>query len=213
MQELRQKLITPVVIDGLHLRWFVPPELRETVRWGLAWNSDSPRRWAALEPTWSLTADVRSSSKPLLRRLTADPKIDVLQQPSIGYIGALQFMFNADLPVPSQVAVSGPLNLVAGTPRKNVNTRQVWTDFDSDAITVGLVRRLRLVSIVSDMLPNARPPHGSNWGWASRQFVSGTERVYELAHPPEALASYQLTDRVNGPHRESFLVVDLETDP
>lgn len=213
MQELRQKLITPVVIDGLHLRWFVPPKLGETVHWGLAWNSDSRRRWDALEPTWSLTADVCTSSKPLMRRLTADPKADVLVQPSIGRAGALQFIFNADLPVPARIAVSGALSLVAGTPRKNVNARQVWAEFDADAITVGVIRRLRLVSIASDMLPNARLPHGSNWGWASRQFVSGTERVYELAHPPDTLASYQLTDLVNGPHRESFLVVDLETGP
>ncbi|QXW03011.1 hypothetical protein [Rhodococcus globerulus] len=203
---------TPVVIDWLRFRWFVPPKLGETIRWGLSWNPDSPRRWAALEPTWSCVADVRRSSNPIVRRLTADPDIDVVQQPSIGGAGNLQFTFNADLPIPSQIEVSGALHLRAGTMRKNSNASQAWQDFDADAVATGVVRGLRLVSIVSDMQPDPRQPHGSRWGWASMQFVSGTEQFYELAHPPQGLRSYQLTDREWGPRREDFLVVDLETD-
>ncbi|WP_336879505.1 hypothetical protein [Rhodococcus globerulus] len=96
--------------------------------------------------------------------------------------------------------------------RKNSNASQAWQDFDADAVTSGVVRGLRLVSVVSDMQPDLRQPHGSRWGWASMQFVSGTEQFYELAHPPQGLRSYQLTDREWGPRREDFLLVDLETD-
>ena len=61
------------------------------------------------------------------------------------------------------------------------------------------------------MLPDPKFPHGPNWGWATRQFVPGSERFYELARAPRALRSYQLTDREYGPRREDFLLVDLET--
>lgn len=203
---------TPVVIDRFRFRWFVPPALGDSIRWGLSWNSDSPRRWAVLEPDWTCTADVRRSSAPTTRRLTADPDVDVTQQPSIGRVGNLQFMFNADLPVPTQIEVSGALHLLAGTARENSNARQAWRDFDADALTTGVVRGLRLVSIASDMQFDPRQPHGPNWGWTSMQFVSGTAQFYELAHPPQGLRSYRLTDRENGPYREDFLVVDLETD-
>lgn len=202
---------TPVVIDGLRFRWFVPPKLGETIHWGLSWNPDSRRRWAALKPPWSCVADVRRISTPIMQRLTADPDVVVAQQPSIGRAGGLQFMFNSDLPVPAKIEVSGALHLLAGTARENSNARQAWLDFDVDALTTGVVRRLRLVSIASDMQPDARQPHDSHWGWASMQFVSGTEQFYELAHPPQGLRSYKLTDRENGPYREDFLVVDLET--
>ena len=149
-------MITPVVIDGLRFRWFVPPELGETVRWGLSWNVDNPRRWAVAE-------------------------------------------------------VAGALHLLAGTPRDDPNARQAWIDFGAAAPTTGVVRRLRLMSMESDMLPDPKFPHGPNWGWATRQFVPGSERFYELARAPRALRSYQLTDREYGPRREDFLLVDLET--
>lgn len=149
-------MITPVVVDALRLRWFVPPEVGETVRWGLSWNVDSPRRWAVAE-------------------------------------------------------AAGALQLCAGTPRDGTNARQAWTDFDENASTAGVVRRLRLMSLESDMLPDPKFPHGPSWGWVTRQFVPGSERFYELARAPRALRSYQLTDREWGPRREDFLLVDLET--
>ncbi|MDZ7913277.1 MAG: hypothetical protein U5O16_15825 [Rhodococcus sp. (in: high G+C Gram-positive bacteria)] len=205
-------MISPVVVDGLRLRWFVPPELGETVRWGLAWNADRARRWAVAEPAWALTAEVRASSKPLMWRLPRDGSgIREPEQPAIGRAGALQFMFNADPPVPSRIDVTGALHLLAGTVRDDPNARQAWIDFDESASTTGVVRRLRLMSLESDMLPDPKFPHGPNWGWASRQFVSGSERFYELARAPRALRSYQLTDREWGPRREDFLLVDLET--
>ena len=149
-------MITPVIVDGLRFRWFLPPELGETVRWGLSWNVDNPRRWAVAE-------------------------------------------------------VAGALHLLAGTPRDDPNARQAWIDFGADAATTGVVRRLRLMSIESDMLPDPKIPHGADWGWATTQFVPGSERFYELARAPRALRSYQLTDREYGPRREDFLLVDLET--
>ena len=78
-----------------------------------------------------------------------------------------------------------------GTPRDDPNARQAWIDFGADAATTGVVRRLRLMSIESDMLPDPKIPHGADWGWATRQFVPGSERFYELARAPRALRSYQ----------------------
>ncbi|MBT2267482.1 hypothetical protein [Rhodococcus erythropolis] len=149
-------MITPVVVDALRLRWFVPPEVGETVRWGLSWNVDSPR--------WKAVAEV-----------------------------------------------AGALHLLAGIPRDDPNAHQAWIDFDENAATTGVVRRLRLMSIGSDMLPDPKIPHGADWGWATTQFVPGSERFYELARAPRALRSYQLADRDWGPRREEFLLVDLET--
>ncbi|KPH17299.1 MULTISPECIES: hypothetical protein [Rhodococcus] len=205
-------MITPVVIDGLRLRWFVPPELGETVRWGLSWNVDSPSRWAVVEPAWVLTAEVRTSSKPLMWRLPRDGSgIREPVQPAIARVAALQFMFDAEPPLPSRIEAAGALQLRAGTPRDDTNARQAWIDFDESAATTGVVRRLRLMSMESDMLPDPKFPHGPNWGWATRQLVPGSERFYELARAPRALRSYQLTDREYGPRREDFLLVDLET--
>lgn len=205
-------MITPVVIDGLRFRWFVPPELGETVRWGLSWNVDNPRRWAVVEPAWVLTAEVRTSSKSLMWRLPRDGSgIREPVQPAIARVAALQFMFDAEPPLPSRIEAAGALQLRAGTPRDDPNARQAWTDFDDNASTTGVVRRLRLMSMESDMLPDPKFPHGPNWGWATRQFVPGSERFYELARAPRALRSYQLTDREYGPRREDFLLVDLET--
>ncbi|MDV6273792.1 hypothetical protein R3Q06_09785 [Rhodococcus erythropolis] len=205
-------MITPVVVDGLRLRWFVPPKLGETVRWGLSWNVDSPRRWVVAEPGWVLPAEVRVSSKALMWRLPRDgTEVREPEQPAIGRAGALQFMFNADPPVPSRIDVTGALHLLAGTVRDDPNARQAWIDFDEGAATTGVVRRLRLMSLESDMLPDPKFPHGTDWGWASTQFVPGSERFYELARAPRALRSYQLTDREWGPRREDFLLVDLET--
>lgn len=127
--------------------------------------------------------------------------------PQLGRVGALQFVVDVDLPVQSPITVSGAVQLLAGTSRTDANARQAWADFDADAVAVGVVRRLRLVSIESDMLPDQRGP-----GWLSKQFVAGTERSYELAHPPTALRSYRLTDRDNGPYRHDYLLVDLETE-
>ncbi|WP_260395670.1 hypothetical protein [Rhodococcus sp. KBW08] len=205
-------MITPVVVDALRLRWFVPPEVGETVRWGLLWNVDSPRRWAVAEPAWVSTAEVRTSSKPLKWRLPRDGS-DIREpvQPAIGRVGALQFMFDAEPPVPSRIDAAGALQLCAGTPRDGTNARQAWIDFDENASTTGVVRRLRLMSLESDMLPDPKFPHGPSWGWATTQFVPGSERFYELARAPRALRSYQLTDREWGPRREDFLLVDLET--
>ncbi|MGC0363954.1 hypothetical protein ABH922_001938 [Rhodococcus sp. 27YEA15] len=205
-------MITPVVIGSMKIRWFAPPELGETIRWGLFWNPGCATRWVALTPPWAVTATVRSSSKPRTTRLGRDSSVDIAVQPSIGHLGSLQFMFDADMPVPSRIDVSGALILNAGTSRKGPILGQVWADFDDDAVTVGVVRRLRLMSVESDVRPDASLPHGTTWGWATRQFLPGTERFYELRRAPKALASYPLTDRANGAWRESFLVVDVETD-
>ncbi len=199
-------MLTPVVLETSQYIRNTHPRLGDVVTWELGWGPSNPRRWSELEPGWSMAAQVRAADKPTRTRLGASGAHNTVEQPCIGSRGGVQFHFSSPLPVPETVTVTGALSVTVGTPLPGRPMRGGWHEVDPGTLTTGAVRRLRVVSMAHARRPSRHP------GWFGEWPVPGTEWVYDLAEPPEALRWYELAENDFGATRRSeVLLVDLET--
>ncbi len=196
-------MITPVVISSDQYVRNTRPRLGDVVTWELFWGESNT--WSQFAPGWSLVAEVRAADKPTTTRLGGAGEEDVVEQPSIGSRGGVQFFFSSPLPIPETVTVTGALGVTVGTPLPGTPMRGPWHEVDPSTLTTGTVRRLRVASMAWGWRP-------SRLGGRGERPVPGTEWVYDLAEPPAELHWYELAKNDFGmTRRNEVLLVDLET--